>query len=128
MKKLVASFTVIIYFIFACGVMVNYHYCMDRYDSFSLYKAAGDWCPKCQMHTNGQGCCHDEIKIVKLQNDYQTSSTTFAFKDIQPAIVTLSEFLFVTPSDEDISLNKTDHSPPLLSHQDIYIQNRVFRI
>ena len=52
----------------------------------------------------------------------------FAFKNIQPAVIVPSEFLSVALLTEDIRLHKTDHSPPLLSQQDIYIQNRVFRI
>jgi len=129
MKKLIASFTVIIYFAFACGVMVSYHYCMDRYDSFSLYKTAGDGCTTCGMHTNGKGCCHDEVKILKIQDDYQTSSVSFSVKDIQPAVSTTSEFLSTILRNNDAVLTKTDHSPPLLlSQQDVYLQNRVFRI
>src|SRR6266487_4912868 len=128
MKKIIASFTVIVYFAFACGVMVSYHYCMDSYDSVRLYKAASDWCTKCGMHTKKHGCCHDEVKIIKLQNDYRISSTTFSFENIQPTITTHSEFLYATVIN-DIALNKTDHSPPLLlSQRDAYIQNCVFRI
>ena len=128
MKKFIASFTVIIYLAFACGVLVNFHYCMDRYDSYSLYKTASDWCPKCHMHTGDRGCCHDEIKIVKLQDDHQTSQFSFDFKNIHPAVVIASIFLSVSAQDECITTHQTDHSPPLLSQQDIYIQNRVFRI
>jgi hypothetical protein len=128
MKKLIASIAVIVYFAFACGVVVNFHYCMDRYDSFSLYKAKSDWCPKCHMHTGTRGCCHDDVKIVKLQDDHQTSSCSFDFKNIHPVVAAATEFLSFFSIDKDIALNKTDHSPPLLSHQDIYIQNRVFRI
>jgi hypothetical protein len=101
---------------------------MDSYDSFRLYKAASDWCTKCGMHTKKHGCCHDEVKIVKLQDDYQTSSASFVFKNIEQAVIIPSEFLSVTLLNDDIVLNKTDHSPPLLSQQDSYIQNRVFRI
>jgi hypothetical protein len=125
MKKLIASFTVIVYFAFACGVIVNYHYCMDRYDSFSLYQASSD-CP--MMHTKKSGCCHDEVKIIKIQDNYQTSSASFSFENIQLAVTTPSEFLSVILLNEDIALNKTDHSPPLLPTQDVYLQNRVFRI
>jgi len=128
MKKSIASFTVIVYFAFACGVLVNFHYCMDRYDSYSLYKAASDWCPTCHMHTGTRGCCHDEVKIIKLQDDHQTSSFSFAFKDIQLAVTTPAAFLCVIGLKEDIDLAKTDHSPPLVAQPDIYIQNRVFRI
>src|SRR4030095_14918636 len=115
MKKIIASFTVFVYFAFACGVVVNYHYCMDSYDSFRLYKAASDWCTKCGMHTKKHGCCHDEVKIVKLQDDYQTSCASFVFKNTEQAVIIPSQFLSVTLLSDDIALNKTDHSPPLLS-------------
>jgi len=128
MKKIIASFTVIVYFAFACGVIVNYHFCMDRYDSFRLYKAASDWCINCGMHAKKHGCCHDEVKIVKIQDDYQTSSASFAFENIQPAVITPSEFLSASLFNEKIALNKTDHSPPLLPGQDVCLQNCVFRI
>jgi hypothetical protein len=128
MKKIVASLAVIIYFIFACGVLVNLHYCMDRYDSFRLYKAASDWCTRCGMHTKSKGCCHDEVKIVKLQGDYQTSSASFAFKNIQPVVIAFNELLSTSLLKSNEPLIVSGHSPPLLSQQNIYIQNRVFRI
>jgi hypothetical protein len=129
MKKIIASFTILVYLAFACGVMVTYHYCMDRYDSFRLYQAPRDWCSKCGMHTNGKGCCHDQVKIVKIQDDHQTSSVALSIDKLQPVIASLSQFLFANIINKDVSLNRTDHSPPLvLSQQDVYIQNRVFRI
>ena len=128
MKKLLASFAVFIYFAFVTGVMVNTHFCMDRYDSYSFYKAQSDWCPKCHMHTGTRRCCHDEVKIIKLQDDHQTSSVSFAFKELPPAVIMPSEFFSVVSLKEDIDLAKTDHSPPLLSSPDINLQNRVFRI
>jgi hypothetical protein len=128
MKKSIASFSVIVYLAFACGVLVNFHYCMDRYDSYSLYKAASDWCPKCHMHTGDRGCCHDEVKIVKLQDDHQTSQFAFDFKNFHPGATAISEFLSAILIGDDIALPEIDHTPPLLSPPDIYIQNRVFRI
>src|SRR5215813_5596299 len=129
MKKIIASFTILVYFAFSCGVMVTYHYCMDRYDSFRLYQPASDWCAKCGMHTNGKGCCHDQVKVLKIQDDHQTSSATLSIDKLQPSAATLSDFLFAEVINKDASLNRTDHSPPLvLSRQDVYIQNRVFKI
>src|SRR5204863_547553 len=129
MKKIVASFTVLVYFAFTCGVMVTYHYCMDRYDSFRLYKPASDWCSTCGMHTKGTGCCHDQVKIVKIHDDHQTSSVLLSVDKLQPLITTPSEFLSAVLLNDDVTLNKTDHSPPLfLSDRDVYIQNCVFRI
>jgi len=129
MKKIIASFTIVVYLAFACGVMITYHYCMDRYDSFRLYQPVSDWCSKCGMHTNGKGCCHDQVRIVKIQDDHQTSSVGFSIDKLQPVVTSLSQFLIAEVINNDVSLNRTDHSPPLiLSRQDVYIQNRVFRI
>ena len=128
MKKVIASVTILVYLAFACGVMVNYHYCMDRFDSFRLYKGASDWCTTCGMHAKSHGCCHDEVKIVKIQDDHQTSSFSFSLKNLQPAMITPSELLSVTLGKYVFLVNKTDHSPPLISGQDTYLQNHVFRI
>jgi hypothetical protein len=127
MKKIIAFFTVIVYFVFACGVIVTYHFCMDRFDSFSLYKPIDNWCSK--MHAKKNGCCHDEVKIIKLQNDYQISSAFFSVKDFQPVTAEVSQFLVPDLFSQNILGHTTDHSPPLLlSQQDTYLQNGVFRI
>jgi hypothetical protein len=128
MKKIMAFFTVVVYFAFACGVMVNYHFCMDRYTSFGLYQPAGSLCHVCGMHAKKKGCCHDEVKIMKIQSDQQTTSVSLSLKNVQlPA--TLNEALFSQNLiKENIVLNKLGHSPPLLTQQDIYLQDRVFRI
>ena len=128
MKKVIASFAVVIYFAFACGVMVNYHYCMNSFDSIRLYKAATDWCTKCGMHTKKHGCCHDEVRIVKIQDDHQTSSANYSIEKIQPVITRASELLSTAFLDKKEALIKVDHSPPLLTQREIYIQNCVFRI
>jgi hypothetical protein len=128
MKKLLASFAVTIYFAFACGVMVNYHYCMGSFDSFQLYKPASDWCGRCGMHIKkSHGCCEDVVKIVKLEDDHQTSSFSFELKVLSPAMVTLPVFI-AAELDTDLSIDHLNHSPPLLTQQDVYLKNCVFRI
>jgi hypothetical protein len=100
---------------------------MDRYHSFSLYQAASDRCTTCGMHANKRGCCHNEVKIVKIQNSYQTASALFSFKVTPPDFIA-SEFLSASLLGEEIPSNTTAHSPPLLTPEDTYLQNGVFRI
>ena len=38
------------------------------------------------MHTGGKGCCRDEVKIVKLQDDQHVSDVVFNFQDINPDV------------------------------------------
>jgi len=127
MKQVLASFAVFIYFAFVTGVMVNSHFCMDRFDSFKLYKTASDRCGRCGMHTEEKGCCHDKITILKLQDDHKTSSFSFQLKNLEPIVADLPEFIAIEISN-DRSIDYLNHSPPLLSEQDIYLQNRVLRI
>jgi hypothetical protein len=127
MKQILASFAVFIYFAFVTGVMVNSHFCMDRFDSFRLYKTTSDRCGRCGMHTDKKGCCHDEITIIKLQDDHKTSSFSFDLKNLDPIVTDLPEFIALEMSN-DRSIDHLSHSPPLLSMQDTYLQNRVFRI
>jgi hypothetical protein len=127
MKKLIASFAVFIYLAFVTGVMVNHHFCMDRYDSVNFYKTASDWCGTCGMHTQNKGCCHDEITILKLQDDHKTSSFGFELKNLEPVVTDLPEFIALEISN-DRSVDHLNHSPPLLTPPHIYLENRVFRI
>jgi hypothetical protein len=128
MKKLMATIAVLIYFAFTCGIMINAHYCMNSFDSVRLYSAKSDYCTKCGMHTENHGCCHDEVTIVKLDNDQQTSYFHFelAAPDAIPPIY--SEFLPEDLHNKRQQVDFFNHSPPLLTEQDTYLQNCVFRI
>ena len=128
MKKVIASVAVILYFTLACGVIVNYHFCMDRYDSFRLYKATSDYCTRCGMHTKSHGCCHDVVKIVRLQNDHQTSTVTFESKNLAVAINTPG-FISTAIIPNDLSPISNYHSPPgSLPPVDLCINYCVFRV
>lgn len=128
MKKIFSTITVFIYFTVTCGVMINFHYCMDRYSSFKLYAAADEKCDLCGMHTKNNGCCRDEIKILKLNDDQKTSDVIFNFQEITPLEVTLSGFICASFYNAPASEHFSNHSPPLLSTEDTYLQNCVFRI
>ncbi len=128
MKKFIASIAVIIYFAFSCGVIVNYHFCMDRYDSFQLYKKASDECGRCGMHiSQSHGCCHDEVKVIKLSDDHQTSSAFFAFKIFVAAPENYNTVASQPLISNDLLISHPPHGPPG-SGIPIYLQNQVFRI
>ena len=102
---------------------------MDRFDSADLYKTKSDVCSKCGMPvTDSNGCCHDEIKVVKLSIDHNVSQLNYEIKAPDALPVNHNDFI----SDFNVALvqqvNYLNHSPPLLSQQDTYLQNCVFRI
>jgi predicted amidophosphoribosyltransferase len=129
LKKVLATISTVIYFAVTSGIVVNMHYCMDRFDSAQLYATNAEVCSKCGMHTSdSNGCCHDEIKVVKLNENHNFSQFNHEVKSPEAATVHYNDFLsslHIQPVQQNDFLN---HSPPLLSQQDTYLQNCVFRI
>jgi hypothetical protein len=128
MKKSLATISVLVYFAFTCGVMINMHYCMNRFDSIKLYTEKSEYCGKCGMHAQKHGCCHDEVSIVKLDDDHQASQLSFTSEI--PAFFTtiLSEFIIPAQESKAVKADHFGQPPPLLTEQDTYLQNCVFRI
>jgi hypothetical protein len=130
MKKLIASISFLSYFIVTTGVVISSHYCMNRLASVQLFEKVPDICGKCGMDTHeSSGCCHDTVKVVKLQQD-QNKLTISAFQlpAIEPIQSIPSQFLVAFFCNFDNSRHFLNHSPPLLSGSDIYLQINVFRI
>ncbi len=130
MKKLLAYILLITYFAFSSGVVINYHYCMNQLASAKLFEKEGDVCGLCGMHsTDSKGCCHDEVKVLKAEDDQNTTaSIAFLFKAPVLQLSLASEFLYLPIHNLNESFLAVPHPPPLLTEQDTYLQNRVFRI
>jgi hypothetical protein len=129
MKKVLASITVFFYFIVSCGVVINLHYCMGHYQSFTLFEAKSKECGKCGMHIDdNNGCCRDEVKIIKLQDDQNSTFVSYTIQGVDATVITPSEFIAASVFNIEGSLHYNNHSPPLLTQQDTYLQNCVFRI
>lgn len=132
MKKIAVIILTVIYFAVGSGVIVNTHYCMNRFASADFgFAASQQECGKCGMHKDkSQGCCHDEVKLVKIEDD-QNKSLQLAFDFTAVKAITTIPSLFIATSfynDNEEGSHHTDHSPPILNQQDTYLQNRVFRI
>ena len=130
MKKLVASISLACYLTVSCGVVISFHYCMNRVASTQLFATEKKVCGKCGMHTKkSKGCCHDEVKVVKLQEDQNTiSGFTYNLPSIEATVNIPSEFIAASSYNIDEKRHFHNHSPPLLSAQDIYLRINVFRI
>ena len=130
MKKLIAGISFILYFAATSGVVINSHYCMKKLVSIHLFGEKPDVCGRCgmDMHDTG-GCCRDEITVAKLvQDQVKIPVTLFELPSLEQASIPVSDFMLfpVTVTEEERHFH--NHSPPLLSAQDTYLQNNVFRI
>ena len=130
MKKLVTTISLACYLTVSCGVVISFHYCMNRLASTQMFAAEKKACGKCGMHTKkSKGCCHDEVKVVKLQQDQNTiSGFTYKLPSIEATLIIPSEFISASFYNIDEQKHFHNHSPPLLSAQDTYLQINVFRI
>jgi hypothetical protein len=128
MKKVFASLMVLVYLTVSTGFTVSMHYCMDRFDSAQLGTSGSDKCGKCGM-TKHAGCCHDVIKVVKLETSHVSTPAINPGFSAPAALPATTDFLYAAVQN-DISSHSfiTEHGPPLLSGQNIYLQNCVFRI
>ena len=128
MKKGVATILLALYVVFSTGVVINLHYCMSQLDSSKLGAAKSEICSKCGMNTtDSNGCCHDELKVIKIQDDQKVPSGEITFSSPQVSPDYNSLFVFNILSDNEKEFTLSNHSPPL-SKQYTYLQNCVFRI
>jgi hypothetical protein len=130
MKKLFSAILLVFYFTATCGIVVNSHYCMKRLVSVHLFEAKAEVCGLCGMdiHDSG-GCCRDEAKMLKLDQDHlKIPVTLFEIPSYVSTGSAVSDFIIASIINSDKEQFSQDHSPPLLSEQDTYLQNSVFRI
>jgi hypothetical protein len=129
MKKFAASILLTLYFVVSTGFTVNLHFCMDKFHSWELGTSKKDSCEKCGMSTQkSNGCCRDEVKVMKLQQD-QVMSATAVYLFSAPAVPVALVPEFLLPVIKAISSQEDRiHGPPLLSKQDTYLNNCVFRL
>ncbi|MBC7949226.1 MAG: hypothetical protein H7Y42_15175 [Chitinophagaceae bacterium] len=130
MKKAIASISVICYLILTCGVVINFHYCMDRLASTQLFGAQQKVCDKCGMHTDSSnGCCRDEVKIIKMTEDQKLGEViAFELPSLETLVFTPSQYIAASFTNVKETRHFRNHSPPLLKGQETYLQHCVFRI
>ena len=130
MKKIIVSIVLLCYLAVSSGGVVNFHYCMNRLASTELFASESKQCGKCGMHTeDSNGCCRDEVKIVKMEDDQKlTAAFTYVLPFLDALVQTPSQFIATSFYNIPGSRHFLNHSPPLLSTQDTYLQNGVFRI
>ncbi len=130
MKKFLFTIAFLSYLFAATGVVVNTHYCMKKLVSVKLFGGESVVCEKCGMDKHQfSECCHDEMKVVKLQQD-QDKFTPLNYKIIVPeqTSAVISVYIVSPFLNQNNTINSIVHQPPLISEQDNYLKHKVFRI
>jgi hypothetical protein len=103
---------------------------MNRLASIHLFETSVDVCGRCGMDTHeSNGCCRDEVKVVKLEQDQnETTIASYNIPSLEVVVSIPSDFIVTSSYNIDEQRHFHNHSPPLLSAQDTYLQISVFRI
>lgn len=130
MRKLSVTILLFAYLAFSCGVVISSHYCMNQLASTQLFSASDKECGICGMHIDdSQGCCRDEVRIVKMDDDQKVPSLfSFENKSPKPLFSTPSVFLVACFQNKTPEADKPCPPPPLLTGQETCVKNCVFRI
>lgn len=126
MKRSAVAILALLYFTISTGMVVNIHYCMGKVSSVNVDVLAKNLCACGKKET--KGCCKTEHKLIKLEDNHKASFADVVF-NVPVHEIQIAYNLFVQP---DFALSNqaayNNHSPPILSKQDSYLQNCVFRI
>jgi len=125
-KKIIAISLAVVYLSISSGVVFNIHYCMGKIATVALGQKSSNKCGKCGMENDG--CCHDDVKVVKIQDTQSITSFQVDFVKAQASVHSHHQ---PDHSSNIIALStivETAKSPPLKGQIPLTIKNCVFRI
>jgi uncharacterized protein with NAD-binding domain and iron-sulfur cluster len=132
MKKFSVVILTLVYFATSTGATLSMHYCMGKLADWELGQSKSKTCAFCGMEKSVEkdnGCCKDEQKFIRNNNDQKFSETaTYTLK-----LPTASELPFYTAFNftQSVSVknrNPVSHAPPNSKGLPIFIRNRAFLI
>ena len=99
------------------GATVHLHFCMNKFISLNFTETENKTCGKCGMKESPtkKGCCKDEVKQLKIDNDYQKSTAESFINIFQvptlkytPSLLEFNAVVF------NLDANAIQYPPPLL--------------
>lgn len=132
MKKFIVSIIAVLYLFASTGAAVNVHYCMGKMADWSLGHKNSKACGYCGMKNSvkkNNGCCTDEHKFIKNEDDQKAgSSFQLNLKQIA-AELPLSYFSYDTEFTGSITEDHPiSNSPPRSGNVPLYLFKRTFLI
>ena len=131
MKRFFVTILALLYLGTTTGATIHLHYCMGKLVEMNLWHDQKKQCGKCGMDKAqpDNGCCGDEYKQVKVENDHYSSYVVF--QGMQSAALALPVSFIDIPAISVASITEespTGNAPPRSCSIPIYKRNCVFRI
>lgn len=132
MKKFIVAILAILYLGTSTGATIHMHYCMGKLADWGLGHNKSKTCGECGMDKSDEkdnGCCKDEHKFVKNDNDQKIAEAGFQMMQLVSTAMPLSFFEVPVKHISSITEgNPISHAPPRSSGIAVYILNRTFLI
>jgi hypothetical protein len=132
MKKIAVVILALLYIITTTGANLNMHYCMGELADWGFGSNKSKTCGFCGMEKGDEkdnGCCKDELKFIKNENDQKfVESANYTLKI--PAVAQLPVYIgFACIQSASVKeQNPVSHAPPWYKGLPFYISNRTFLI
>lgn len=126
MKKALVIALASMYLLVSSGVVVNMHYCMGKLASMGIGHHDSKSCSTCGMDNNG--CCKDEVKVVKIQDNQETTAGFTAIPKMEAEQLAWSAPVSSSVSVEQATVRHFAHAPPDADGHSLQTLYCVFRI
>ena len=131
MKRSAAFILTLLYFVTSTGATMNYHFCMGEMANISILGNGDKNCGKCGMEKHparDNGCCKDETKWLKIEDDHKTSPAHFQVPKLP--LETISAILFFNDlfASQQVCAIPESKAPLRSFEIETYLLNCVFRI
>src|SRR4051812_13156669 len=127
MKRILAAILLMVYFTVSTGFVVCTHFCMNRFTSVELGAGQDKKCTKCGMHKNDKGCCRDEVKIIKIQQNYTAPQLLLNHFSLLASLPVQIHYILSPLLSRSAIDHYMVHGPPLAC-SDLCVLHCVFRI
>jgi len=110
MKRISTIILLLVYVTVTSGLVLNIHYCMGELSNIAINTETKNTCSTCGMEN--EGCCHDDVKMVKLTDSHQSTWIQddlfqISVPDIEPQITPVPVI-----AKEQTLFAEQIHSPP----------------
>lgn len=74
MKKFIVTILSVLYIATSSGASINFHYCMDKFISWSFSLPVNKECSNCGKKKEKQkSCCHDKTETLQVKKDHHAT-------------------------------------------------------
>lgn len=132
MKRLIVFILLVSYSIATTGTGMQLHFCMGKRSDIEWNSVSqNNTCSKCGMKKMDvpNGCCKDEYKWIKIQDDQKANIFSFQLAKIQfVEFLPFINYNYTPPAFNVGNLSADSHAPPTCYETAIYKRNCVFLI